>query len=522
VFFADVVTASREVAATSRRTAKRDRIARLLRQVPPGEVEAVVAVLSGRIRQGRIGIGWAMLRDVATAAADEPVLSVGDVDRALTALATTAGPGSQAERRAVIERLFARATATEQELLRELLTGNVRQGALDGVMLEAVATAAAVPAEAVRRAHLLSGDLGATALAALVGGRAALDAIGLRVGRALQPMLAATSATPGEALAETGPASVEWKLDGARIQVHRDGDLVRVYTRNLNDVTDRLGPVVEIAASLPVRRCVLDGETLGLDDEGRPRPFQDTMSRFGSDADSARRARDVQLRPWFFDVLHLDGADLVDEPLAVRRDALEGLAAAWCVPSVRTDDPATADAFFREAVAAGHEGVVVKALGAPYEAGRRGASWRKVKPVHTFDLVVLAAEWGHGRRTGWLSNLHLGARDLHGAFGPAGGFVMVGKTFKGLTDELLTWQTAQLRARVVEEDRWVVRVRPELVVEVAVDGVQQSRRYPGGVALRFARVRRYRLDKTAAEADTIDAVRVLGAVARPGDGLPGG
>jgi len=382
-----------------------------------------------------------------------------------------------------------------------LLTGELRQGALAGVMADAIARAANVQVESVRRAAMLGGDLAETARRALAGGADSLAEVHLEVLRPVQPMLAASAASVGEALAATGPASVEWKLDGARIQVHRDGDDVRVFTRNLNDVTERVPEVVEVARTFAARTFVLDGETIGLADGELPRRFQDTMSRFGRDDATSHS---LTLTAFYFDVLHIEGEDLLDRPLRERAAILTGLVGPARVPAVETDDGNVAEVFLTDALATGHEGVMVKALDSRYDAGRRGASWRKVKPVRTLDLVVLAAEWGHGRRRGWLSNLHLAARD-----GESDGFVMVGKTFKGLTDEMLTWQTERLQDLASDRDDYVVHVRPELVVEVALDGVQASTRYPGGVALRFARVRAYRPDKAATDADTIDSVRAL-------------
>jgi DNA ligase-1 len=421
------------------------------------------------------------------------------VDATLDRLQATTGAGSQGARAELLQGLFSAATEPEGWFLRRLLMGELRQGAVEGVMVEGIAAAAQVPAAVVRRAVMLGGDLGVTALAALTGGRVALDAIHLQVLRPLRPMLASTADSVAEALeALGGPASVEWKLDGARIQVHRRGDDVRVYTRNLNDVTHRLAEVVEVTRSLPGDQLVLDGETLTLGDDGRPRAFQDTMSRFGAD-----ELRPDVLRPFFFDLLHRDGRDLVDLALVERLEALEELAAPWRIPGVVTDDPLEGQSVLDEALRLGHEGVMVKAANSPYEAGRRGKAWLKVKPSRTFDLVVLAAEGGHGRRHGWLSNLHLGAR------GPDGGFVMVGKTFKGLTDELLRWQTERFLELEVRREGIVVWVRPEQVVEIELDGVQASTRYPGGVALRFARVVRYRDDKDPSEADTIESLRAL-------------
>lgn len=396
--------------------------------------------------------------------------------------------------------LFARATEAEQEFLFRLLTGELRQGALEGVMVDAIAAAADVPGEAVRRAFMLSGRLPATARAALNGGSAELAEFRLELGRPVRPMLAAPAESLADAVAEAGPAVVEYKLDGARIQVHRDGDEVHVYTRTLREVTAHVGELAELVRSLPCESVVLDGETLALTDDGRPLPFQETMSRFGSTREEQVRA--LLLRPYFFDCLHLDGADLLDAPLRDRNAALRRVAGEHTIPG--ESEPADPDAILAGALDAGHEGVLVKSLDAPYAAGRRGRAWLKVKPVHTLDLVVLAAEWGHGRRTGYLSNLHLGARDPDG--GPP---VMVGKTFKGLTDELLAWQTEQFPRFESRRDDWTVYLRPELVVEIELDGVQASTRYPGGVALRFARVLRYRPDKEARDADTIDTVRGL-------------
>jgi len=510
VLLADVVAASAAVAATRARTAKARVIAELLTQAVPGEVEPVTAWLAGEPRQGRTGVGWRTLAGLRTEPATIASLTVGGVDAALTELAQTAGAGSAARRDALLGVLLAAATADEQRFLVRLLTGELRQGALEGVVLDAVAIAAGVPAATVRRAFMLSGRLPETAATALAEGAEGLAAVRLEVGRPVRPMLASPGSSLGAALAALGAdVTVEFKLDGARIQVHRDGDLVRVWTRTLREVTDGVPELVERVRALPCERAVLDGETLALDDDGRPRTFQDTMSRFGSEAGGETAAAGVLLSPFFFDLLHLDGRDLLDEPLHVRLDALEHLLAddahaALRMPGVRRPDPDRAAEVLDAALDAGHEGVVVKALDAGYAAGRRGASWQKVKPVHTLDLVVIGAEWGYGRRTGKLSNIHLGARDPDG-----GDPVMVGKTFKGMTDELLDWQTRTFPDHAEERAGWGVRLRPELVVEIAVDGAQRSSRYPGGVALRFARVLRYRPDKTPAEADTIEAVRAL-------------
>jgi DNA ligase-1 len=531
---ADLVAVTDAVGATSSRTAKRDRLAALLVALAPDEVIPAVGMLIGDPRQGRVGVGWGTLASVGHGGATSPVHTIGDLDRLLDDLQAMTGAGSRATRLDTLGSFLDACTAAEGDFVRRLLFGELRQGALEGVMTDAVAAAARVPVTAVRRAMMLSGDLRGTAAVALRDGRPGLDAVGLAVGHAVQPMLASPAESIDDIVGVTSePVSVEWKLDGARVQVHRRGDDVQVFTRNLNDVTARLPEVVAVARSLPVDEAILDGEVLSLRDDDRPRAFQDTMSRFGRDrpadaevdspveavvdtsaterlhvldqaTDGLPIALPRGLRPFFFDVLHVDGRDLIDAPLAERLTALDDVARPHRIPGIVTADPATASAFLDEALARGHEGIMLKGLDTPYQAGRRGKAWRKVKPVRRFDLVVLAAEWGSGRRRGWLSNLHLGARD------PAtGSFVMVGKTFKGLTDELLTWQTAAFLEREIGRESHVVHVRPELVVEIALDGVHTSTRYPGGVALRFARVKRYREDKPAAEADTIDALRAL-------------
>jgi DNA ligase-1 len=447
-------------------------------------------------------VGWSTAFRVDVAAAAAPGLTIGDVDHALEQILATTGPGSATARQEILRALFAQATPGETDFLRHLLVGELRQGALAGLMSDAIARAGAVPAPLVRRASMLSGNLGHTAVVALTQGAAGLHDVGLEVGRGVLPMLAAGAPDVAAALAEVGRASVEWKLDGARIQVHRVDDDVRVYTRNLNDITGRLPGVVEWARTLPVRAVVLDGEAIGVDDGARPRAFQDTMSSFGRDPDTVGGAAGA-LDAFFFDVLHVDGDDLIDRPLTDRLEIVRTLAGARSVPGIVTESPDEAAAFLDAALVAGHEGVIVKAVASAYDAGRRGGAWRKVKPVRTLDLVVLAAEWGHGRRQGWLSNLHLGARSEDGTF------VMVGKTFKGMTDATLAWQTEALLAREIAREGITVYVRPELVVEIALDGVQASTRYPGGVALRFARLRRYRDDKRADAADPIEAVQAM-------------
>lgn len=501
---AELVTTTDRVGATSSRLAKIDALAELLARADTSELPIVVGLLLAAPRQGRLGVGWRGLAAIEIAHADESTLTVGDVDDSLDALASTSGSGSAAGRTGILVDLGSRATAAEWDFLVRAMLGELRTGALSGVLLDAIARAADRPAALVRRAAMLSGDLGATARIALTGAEGDLEAVGLQVGRPVLPMLASTAATASEALQVTGEASVEYKLDGARIQVHRHGDEVGVYTRSLADITHRVPEIVEIVRSLPVHDVILDGETLSLDEDGGPRPFQETMSRFGAEV-----SRELVLRPWFFDVLHVDGRDLLDEPLSTRLSELERVAGEWRMPGIVTADADAAEQLSRDALAAGHEGVVVKAIDAPYAAGRRGKSWVKVKPVLTFDLVVLGAEWGSGRRRGWLSNLHLGARDPDGEFGDPGGFVMVGKTFKGLTDELLRWQTAEFPEHESHRTASTVFLRPDIVVEIAIDGVQRSPRYPGGIALRFARVKGYRPDKTAAEADTIQTLRSL-------------
>jgi DNA ligase 1 len=589
VLLSDLVDASAAVAATSARSAKIEQIAALLRQVPPGEVKVAVAFLSGEILQGQIGVGYAALsgllrfgpadRDdpvAAEAPAAEPSLTLTDVNVAFDAIGVVTGPGSQAERRRLLGQFFGRATEREREFLVRLLTGDLGQGALEGIMTDAVAKAAGVPADEVRRAHQLGGWLPEVAQAALGGpvpgdagaerddagpearsradagpasndaqpeGRsradagpegdgtdggnddrdlavrralAALRSFTLRVGRPVRPMLAASAPDIGTALERISPAAAEWKIDGIRIQVHRAGDQVAVFTRTLDDITARVPEIAEAALTLPVASVVLDGEAVALAPDGRPRPFQVTAARTASQIDVGRQRAETPLTPFLFDLLHLNGADLIDAPASERQRLLsEIVPVAMLTPRTVTDDQETAQAFFADAVARGHEGVVLKSLDSPYRAGRRGSEWIKVKPRHTLDLVILAAEWGHGRRRGVLSNLHLGARDPD-----TGGLVMLGKTFKGLTDEMLAWQTTRLLELADppvagQADRreafGVVRVRPELVVEIAFDGVQASRRYPGGLALRFARVIRFRPDKNPAEADTIGTIREIWA-----------
>ncbi len=561
VLLSDLVRTSEAVSLASGRRVKIDEIAGLLRRAAPDEIPVAVAFLSGELRQRQIGVGYAalggLLREAGppapgTYSPGTQPLTLAETDSVFAAIGATTGPGSQAERRRLLGSLFAGATPAEQSFLTRLLAGELHQGALEGVMTEAVARAAGVDAGEVRRALLLGGSLPAVAEAALsaasatrqeqaaadqdqaeqapakqdrattaagddaaaAAALAALRAFRLEVGRPLRPMLAASAPAVAAAFDRVSPAAAEWKIDGIRIQVHRQGPRVRVFTRTLDDITARLPEITRAVLASPAETLVLDGEAIALDPAGRAQPFQVTASRTGTQAAPGQEGADVPLTPFFFDLLHLDGRDLIDEPATIRHALMaEVLPEDLRVPRLVTGDVAEAEAFFADAVARGHEGVVVKSLDAPYAAGRRGGDWIKVKPRHTLDLVVLAAEWGHGRRRGWLSNLHLGARD------PAGGFVMLGKTFKGLTDEMLRWQTArfldlaeppgQRPGGDLSDARGVLRVRPEMVVEIAFDGVQASPRYPGGLALRFARVLRYRPDKQAAEADTIDAVRAI-------------
>ncbi|MFF4652074.1 ATP-dependent DNA ligase [Streptomyces sp. NPDC001380] len=501
--------ASRAAAEEPARNAKTALLAACLRELGPEEAPAAVALLSGESRRQRIGVGPAALRDLPPPA-DRPSLGVRETEDALAVLAAVHGAGARAERSRLLHALLGRATAEEQRLLTGVLVGELRQGALDAVVGDAVAKAADVPAADVRRALMFRGSARAVAEAALTGGAPALRAFNLEVGRPVRPMLAASAPDVAAALERISPAALEWKLDGIRVQVHRDGDDVAVFTRSLDDITARVPEVVEAAASLPLRSAVLDGEALALAPDGRPRPFQVTAARTASRQDPERLRAEVPLHVLFFDLLHRDGEDLLDLPGGRRWDALgQALPSGLRVPRTVTGDPDEAHAFLRGALGRGHEGVVVKDPDAPYAAGRRGAGWIKVKPRHTLDLVVTAAEWGSGRRRGLLSNLHLAARG--GEADGLGPWVMLGKTFKGLTDDLLAWQTRELLAREVDRSASTVHVRPELVVEIAFDGLQRSPRYPAGLALRFARVLRYRDDKGPAEADTVAAVRELAA-----------
>ena len=501
----DLVAASTTVSSTPSRKKKTAALAQCLRQMELDEVPIGVGLLRGRPPQGKIGLGYSIVSRVTAPGAAAPSLTLREVDRRLTELKGVSGAGSGQRRERLLGELLALCTGEEQDFLRRAILGAVRQGALDGVIVEGVAAAAEVDAARVRRAVMLRGDLTEVAVAALRGGEAELGGFSLQMFVPLQPMLAQPGGALDEALPELGEAEAEFKLDGARIQVHKDGEKIEVYTRKLRPVTPAVPEVVELVTRLPARRLILDGEAIALRPDGTPRPFQETMRRFGRKSASASMREEIPLSAHFFDCLVLDDQTLIDAPTRERLDALHGaLPPEAVVPHQRVNTLEDAEAFLASALRVGHEGLMLKGLDAPYEAGRRGAAWRKIKPAHTLDLVVLAAEWGSGRRQGWLSNLHLGARD------PAeGGFVMLGKTFKGLTDELLTWQTEAFLAREIGRDQWTVHVKPELVVEIAFDGVQASPHYPGGMALRFARVKRYRDDKTAAQADTIERVRAI-------------
>jgi DNA ligase 1 len=506
---ADLVDTSQRVAATPARSVKVRELAALLRSLSADEIGIATHYLSGELPQGRIGIGYAALQSAATApAAQSPALSILDADHRLAAIAATRGAGSAARRAQALRELFARATPAEQQFLRHLLAGELRQGALGGVMLDAIAAAASVSVEKVRRAAMYARNPGTVARVALLEGAEALGRFQLELFSPVSPMLAQTAADVSEALRELhGEVAFEWKMDGARIQVHKAADAVRIYTRALNEVTGALPEIAAQVRVLPAAALILDGEAIAFDAAGRPHPFQITMRRFGRRLRVEELRGELPLRAFFFDCLRIDGESIAARPARERFAALSAsIPASLLIPRLITASPQAARAFYEEALAAGHEGVMAKSLAAAYEAGNRGASWLKIKRAHTLDLVVLAAEWGHGRRSGKLSNLHLGARD------PASGtYVMLGKTFKGLTDAMLAWQTQRLLALETRRDAWTVFVRPELVVEIAFSDLQASTRYPGGLALRLARVKRYREDKRAEDADTIESVRRIHA-----------
>ena len=506
--FANLVAVSQRVGATTARLAKVRELAACLRAVEPSEIDTAVHYLSGEMPQGRFGIGYATLRKASEqgGVAASATLTIGDVDRSLADVAALRGSGSASKRAQALQALFARATSDEQEFLIRLLVGELRQGALEGVMVDAVAAAAAVPVEQIRRAAMYAKNLGAVALAALTEGAAALAQFQLEPLSPIAPMLAQTAVDVAAALEQLGgEVAFEWKMDGARIQLHKVGDSVRIYTRSSNEVTAAVPEIVDTAQRLPAREMILDGEAIAFTASGRPHPFQVTMRRFGRKLDVAKLRSELPMQAFFFDCLHFEVESLTARPARERFAALErAVPAELIIPRLITSSAPAAQQYYDAALAAGHEGLMAKSLDSPYEAGNRGASWLKIKRAHTLDLVVLAAEWGHGRRTGKLSNLHLGALD------PATGeYVMLGKTFKGLTDALLEWQTKELQAREIRNDGWTVYVRPELVVEIAFSDLQASPRYPGGLALRLARVKRYRDDKRVEEADTMETVRKI-------------
>ena len=505
MLFRRLVETSAALAATRSRNAKADHLGALLADVQLDEIPIVVAYLGGEIPQGRIGLGYAAVSKVNVAPASSATLSVLDVDAALTRIAQLSGPGSQRARAEALGSLLSAATAPEQDFIRRLIVRELRQGALEGIMVEALASTTGIAAAAVRRAAMVSGDLPAVAAAALSGGAAALDQFRLTLFQPLQPMLAQTATDPAAATQRFNPVVVEAKLDGARIQVHKDGGRVEAYTRNLRNVTESIPEIVEAVLAFRADRLILDGEAIGMAPDGRPYPFQVTMSRFGRSTDIASQSNALPLSGIFFDILHRDGEDLIDVALSERIAHLDAVVDLRNQPQRRTvATTQDAEAFYRDVLDAGHEGVVFKDPASPYAAGRRGSAWLKLKPAHTVDLVVIAVEWGSGRRKGWLSNLHLGARDR-----ASGELVMLGKTFKGLTDAMLEWQTERFLELETHRDGHIVYVRPEQVVEIAFDGIQASSRYPGGMALRFARVKGYRDDKSAAEADTVDAIRAI-------------
>ena len=501
----ELVDASNAVAAARGRLDKIGKLAELLKRLGPDEIRIAVAYLSGSLPQGRIGVGWSSLSQArAISPESQPPLDLRDVHDAFDRVARVAGVGATRTRAQLLTELFSRATLDEQDFLVRLLSGELRQGAQEGILTEAIARAAGASSDVVRQAAMMCGDLAEIGCAALLHGPSTLSQYAIQLFRPVEPMLASPAESVSDALGAFREAAFELKLDGARIQVHKSSTDVRVFSRALRDVTAAVPEVVERVRQLPVRDIILDGEVLALRRDGTPLPFQETMRRFGRRLDVERLRSDLPLTPFFFDCLFSDGSPLTSNPQRERFAALKAAVSDLAVPHRIIDDHQTAVAFFDEAIARGHEGVMAKSLDAPYAAGSRGSAWLKIKKVRTLDLVVLAAEWGNGRRRGWLSNLHLGARDPGG-----NGFVMLGKTFKGMTDALLEWQTAALLQREVRREGHIVFVRPELVVEIAFNDLQESPQYPGGLALRFARVKGYRPDKTAAEADTLQTLQEI-------------
>lgn len=509
MLLARVVEASNKIAETTKRREKTDILATLLRQLRPDEVEAAVAFLSGAIRQGRIGIGYAALHQ--TSAGEDvdksvvPTLEVNDVDATLSEIADVQGAGAEQRRRQLLGSVFARATRDERHFLVRLMAGELRQGALEGIMVEALSKASGIAAERVRRASMLAGSVVAIARAVLQHGEAGLAQFDIQLFRPLQPMLAGTAEDVTEALEDLGEAALEYKLDGARVQAHKSGDEVAIYSRQGNDVTIAIPEVVSAVRALPANNLILDGEVLSLMPDGRPQPFQVSMRRFGRRTDVEGLAQELPMTPFWFDMLYLNGGSMLDEEQTVRFGELKNMVPeASVIPNIVTSDSDRAEQFLHAALAQGHEGVMAKDRTSSYAAGARGQSWLKIKQARTLDLVILAAEWGNGRRRGWLSNLHLGARDTR-----KGGFAMLGKTFKGLTDEMLAWQTQTLLNLEVARDKYVVYVQPRLVVEIAFNEIQVSSRYVSGLALRFARVKRFRGDKSPGDSDTFETVQRL-------------
>ncbi len=508
MLLAQVVETSRLITVTAKRLQKIDLLAELLKRLSPEEVEIVVAFLSGMTRQGRIGIGYATLRAAMTSPAELASLEILDIDRMLNELATVRGAGSENRKRELLHNVFARATEAEQRFLSGLLVGELRQGALEGIMLEAIAKASGLRADRIRRAAMMGGGPARIACETMEKGEAGLAQFDIRLFLPVQPMLAQTAEDVSDALGELGEAALEYKFDGARVQTHKSGDDVVVYSRGANDVTTAVPEIVQAVRSMPAESLILDGEVLSLDPEGRPRPFQVSMRRFGRKVNVDQLLTDLPMTPFWFDLLYLNGSSTIDEPQAARFRELSGLLPANnLVPHLATESRDAAEDFLHQALARGHEGVMAKARNAPYAAGSRGQSWLKIKHARTLDLVILAAEWGNGRRQGWLSNLHLGARDTE-----KGGFAMLGKTFKGLTDEILAWQTAEFQRIEVARDKYTVYVEPKIVVEIAFNEIQVSSRYVSGLALRFARVKRYRPDKPVSESDTFQTVQKLAGV----------
>jgi DNA ligase-1 len=508
MLLARVVETSRRIAETSKRLEKIELLASLLRGLSPGEAELVTAFLSGRTRQGRIGIGYSSLSKMRGGAAESPTLEILDVDATLAAIESERGSGSAQRRSERLASLFARATAPEQTFLVALLTGELRQGALEGIMADGIAKAHGLAAADVRRAIMMAGDIAAVAKSIAEHGAAALGRYGMQLFRPVQPMLAQSAEDVGQALAEIGEAALEYKVDGARVQAHKSGDEVHIYSRRLNEVTPAIPEIVEAVRALPARDLILDGEVLSYSAEGRPMPFQIIMRRFGRRLDVERLRGELPLHPVWFDLLYADGGPVIDEAQSRRFESLAAIAPAGTLVShLITGDSERGREFVEQALDRGYEGVMAKVPTAPYAAGARGMSWLKIKQPRTLDLVILAAEWGNGRRQGWLSNLHLGARDVE-----KGGFAMLGKTFKGLTDEMLEWQTKKLLELEIARDRYTVHVEPKLVVEIAFNEIQVSPRYPSGLALRFARVKRYRPDKSPDQSDTFQTVQQLAAI----------